>query len=188
MQSGQIFHTFTAKDGQEVILRSLKWEDLDDCLTLINALIDEQADIYLSKPISRDAEIEWLSNRLAATEKDEVVQIVAEVDEHVIANSELEIKTGLRSHVGDIGIIIKQGYRDIGIGTEILKLLITQARERGLKMATLRVFETNKRAKHVYKKLGFRECGRVPGEIFKNGQYIDHITMVKIIGNLATEC
>lgn len=179
MQYGQIFHTFTAKDGQQVILRSLKWEDLDYCLTLINALIDEQADITLCEPISRDAEIEWLSNRLAAIEKDEVVQIVAEVNQHIIANSELEIKTGQRSHVGDIGIIIHQDYRDIGIGTEMLKQLIAQARERGLKLVKLGVFETNKRAKHVYEQLGFRECGRIPGEIYKNGQYIDHITMVK---------
>lgn len=142
MQTGQIIHTFTAKDGREVILRSLKWEDLDDCLTLINALIDEQADITLSDPISRDTQIQWLSNRLAAIEKGEVVQIVAEVNEHIIANSELEIKTGQRSHVGDIGIIVLKEY--------------TRARV-------------------------FRECGRIPGEIYKNGQYIDHITMVKIL-------
>ena len=181
MQYGQIFHTFTAKDGQQVILRSLKWVDLDDCLTLINALIDEQADITLSEPISRDAEIEWLSKRLAAIEKGEVVQIVAEINEHIIANSELEIKTGLQSHVGDIGIIVLKEYRDIGIGTEMLKQLIAQARERGVKIVTLGVFETNTRAKHVYEKLGFCECGRIPSEIYKNGQYIDHITMIKIL-------
>jgi RimJ/RimL family protein N-acetyltransferase len=181
MKTGQIFHTFTSKDGQEVILRSLKWEDLDDCLILINALIEEQADIILGDPISRDAEIAWLSNRLAAIEKGEFVQIVAEVDKRMIANSELHIKTGLRSHVGDMGIIVLKEYRDIGIGTEILTQLIAQARKRGLKIVTLGVFETNKRAKHVYEKLGFRECGRIPGEIYKNGQYIDHITMVKVL-------
>ncbi len=184
MQYGQIFHTFTAKDGQEVILRSLKWEDLDDCLTLINALIDEQADITLSEPISRDTQIQWLSNRLAAIEKGHVIQIVAEVSGHVIANTDVKIKTGQRSHVGAIGIIILKEYRDMGIGTEMLKQLIAQARKRGLKILTLGVFETNKRAKHVYEKLGFRECGQIPGEIFKNGQYIDHITMVKILDEI----
>ena len=181
MQYGQIFYTFTAKDGQEVILRSLKWEDLDNCLTLINALIEEQADIILGDPISRDAEIEWLSKRLATIERGDVVQIVAEVNKRMIANSELQIKTGLRSHVGDMGIIVLKEYRDIGIGTEMLKQLIVQARERGVKIVTLGVFETNTRSKHVYDKLGFRECGRIPGEIYKNGQYIDHITMVKIL-------
>lgn len=181
MRYGYIFHTFTTKDGQQVILRSLKWGDLDDCLTLINTLIDEQADIILGEPVSRDAEIEWLSNRLAAIEKGEVIQIVAEVNKRMIANSELHIKTGLRSHVGDIGIIIQFDYRDLGIGTEILKQLIAQARKRGLKIVTLGVFATNSRAIHVYDKLGFRECGRVPREIYKNGQYIDHITMIKVL-------
>ena len=186
MHTGQIFYTFTAKDGQQVILRSLKWEDLDDCLTLINALLKEDADILLgefskTREVTRDTEIEWLSKRLAAIEKGEVVQIVAECNEHIIANSELEIKTGLRSHVGDTGIIVLKEYRDIGIGTEMLKQLIAQARNRGLTIVTLGVFETNKRAKHVYEKLGFHECGRIPDEIFKNGQYIDHITMVKIL-------
>ncbi|MCW4040861.1 MAG: GNAT family N-acetyltransferase [Candidatus Bathyarchaeota archaeon] len=181
MQYGQIIHTFTAKDGQQVILRSLKWEDLNDCLKLINALIDEQADITFCNPISRDTQIEWLSNRLAAIEKGQVIQIVAEVNGHVIANSDVTIKTSQRSHVGDIGIIIKKGYRNIGIGTEMLKQLIIQAREREVKIVTLGVFETNNRAKHVYEKLGFCECGRIPGEIYKNGEYIDHITMVKIL-------
>ena len=99
----------------------------------------------------------------------------------MIANSELQIKTGLRSHVGDMGIIVLKEYRDIGIGTEMLTHLIAQARQRGLKIVTLGVFETNTRAKYVYEKLGFRECGRIPGEIYKNGRYIDHITMVKIL-------
>ena len=181
MQTGKIIHQFTTKDGRQVTLRSLKWEDLDDCLTLINALIDEQADITLSDPISRDTQIEWMSNRLAAVEKGQVIQIVAEVQGHVIANSDVTIKTGQRRHVGAIGIIIKKGYRDVGIGTEMLKQLIAQARERGVKIVALGVFETNKRAKHVYEKLGFCECGRIPGEIYKNGQYIDHITMVKVL-------
>ena len=51
MKTGQIFHTFTAKDGREVILRTPKWEDIDDLLALINSLIDEEADIWMRKPV-----------------------------------------------------------------------------------------------------------------------------------------
>ena len=181
MKTGQIFQTFTAKDGRDVILRTPKWEDIDDLLALINSLIDEEADIWMREPVTRNEQIHWLSRRLAAIEKGQVIQIVAEVNSHVIANTDVTIKIGQRSHVGDIGIIIKQGYRDIGIGSEMLKQLIAQARQRGLIIVTLGVFATNSRAKHVYEKLGFREYGRIPGEIFKNGHYIDHITMVKIL-------
>jgi RimJ/RimL family protein N-acetyltransferase len=181
MQTGQILHQFTAKDGREVILRTPKWEDIDDLLLLINSLIAENADIWMRERVTRNEQIDWLSKRLARIEKGEVIQIVAEVNNHVIANTDVTIKTGQRSHVGDIGIIIKQGYRDIGIGTEMLKQLFLQGQERNLKILTMGVFASNKRAKYVYEKLGFRECGRITGEIFKNGQYIDHITMVKML-------
>jgi RimJ/RimL family protein N-acetyltransferase len=181
MQPGQILHQFTARDGREVILRTPKWEDLDDCLKLINALIDEGADIWMTEPVTRHDQIDWLSQRLAAIEKGEVIHIVTEVNDHVIANTELTIKPGFQSHLGEIGIIILKDYRDLGIGTEMLKQLIMQAQRRDLKILTLGVFSTNTRAKHVYEKLGFHECGRIPGQIFKNKQYIDHITMVKIL-------
>ena len=181
MEPGQILHRFTAKGGRDVILRTPKWEDIDDLLELINTLIDENADIWMRETVTGNDQIDWLSRRLAAIEKCEIIQIVAEINGHVIANTDVTIKTGSRSDVGDIGIIIHQDYRDIGIGTEMMKQLITQAKERGLKIVTLGVFATNTRAKHVYEKFGFRECGRIPGEIYKNGQYIDHITMVKIL-------
>jgi len=40
--------------------------------------------------------------------------IVAEVDGKVIANSEIRKMVGKSSHVGELGIVIKLGYRDNG--------------------------------------------------------------------------
>ena len=51
----------------------------------------------------------------------------------------------------------------------------------GLKMLTLGVFSSNDRAMHVYNKVGFKETGRFPKEICKDGKYIDHIIMAKEI-------
>jgi hypothetical protein len=45
MKSGKTIRRFTAKDRRKVILRTPKWEDLDDFLGLINSLVDEKADI-----------------------------------------------------------------------------------------------------------------------------------------------
>jgi N-acetylglutamate synthase-like GNAT family acetyltransferase len=53
---------------------------------------------------------------------------MAEIDGRVIANSELKRGRGDASHIGEIGITIKDGYRNIGIGTEMLKTLISQAK------------------------------------------------------------
>ena len=45
MIPGYIYKTFTAKDGRQITLRSPRWDDLDDLLTFINAIVDEGVDI-----------------------------------------------------------------------------------------------------------------------------------------------
>lgn len=60
-----------------------------------------------------------------------------------------------------MGIALKNGFRDVGIGTEVLKPLIEQARSIGLKVLTLSAFATNKRAIHVYEKAGFVRTGKI---------------------------
>lgn len=179
MKTGTIFKTFTAKDGRTVTLRSLKWEDLDDLVKFINSLIDEGAQITASKKVTREQEAVWLGQRLTDVENGNQVIVVAEVDGRVIANSSFSKKTGYSEHVGILGIAIKDGYRDIGIGTELMNVLISKAEDMDLKMLTLSVFASNDRAKHVYEKVGFKETGRIPKELYKDGKYIDHIYMVK---------
>jgi len=184
MKSGVILHRFAAKDGREVILRTPKWEDLDDFLELINSLVDEGADIVTDRKVTREEEADWLGRKLASLEKDEGINLVAEVNGKVIANSTLNKRTGISSHTGEIGIIIAMGYRNIGIGTEMLKTLISQARKMGLKMLFLGVFFTNRLAYHVYEKVGFKETGRRPKFFYKNGEYIDDIIMARELGKI----
>jgi RimJ/RimL family protein N-acetyltransferase len=57
--------------------------------------------------------------------------------------------------------------------------LVSKAESMRLKLLTLTVFSTNERAKHVYEKVGFRETGCIPNELYKKGKFIDHIIMVK---------
>jgi len=114
-------------------------------------------------------------------EKDEVFFLVAEVDGKVIASSDLRPQRGYEKHVGVIGIVIKNGFRDAGIGTEIMRTLVEQGGKMGLKVLILSAFETNKRAIHVYEKVGFVETGRIPKKHFRDGQYIDEVIMTKLL-------
>ncbi len=181
MKVGEILHRFKAKDGREVILRTPKWEDLNDLMEYINSLVDEGAEIARDHKVTREEEADWLGRKLALLEKGEELSLVAEVDGKVVANSEITKLRGYSRHVGGLGISIKKGYRDIGIGTEMLKTLIAQAKKMDLKILTLSVFSTNKRAIHVYKKVGFKETGRRPEFFYKNGKYTDDVIMAKEI-------
>lgn len=173
----KILRHFIAKDGSKVILRQLRWEDLDDCLDFINSLVDEGADILREKQVTRDEEADWLGKKLASIEKGEVINVAAEVDRKVVANSEVERRGGVMNHVGLLGIAIKKDYRGIGIGGELIKTLIEESRKVGLRVLFLDVFESNDVAKRLYEKSGFRENGRIPKGVLKKGKYIDLVRM-----------
>jgi RimJ/RimL family protein N-acetyltransferase len=182
MKAGTVIHEFYARDGRKVVLRTPKWEDLDDLLDMINALVAEEADIVRSEEVSRVEEIEWLARAVSRLEKDEVFYLAAEVDGKVVANSEINRRQGGHdSHVGAIGIAIREGYRDVGIGMQMMKTLIEHARKTGLKVLTLSAFESNKRAIHVYEKVGFVQTGRIPRKFLREGKYIDEVIMTLVL-------
>jgi L-amino acid N-acyltransferase YncA len=181
MKSEKIVQSFFAKDGRKVVLRTPKWEDLDDFLEIINSLVEERADILRTERVSKEEEIDFLSRVLSRLEKDEMFYLVAEVDGKVVAVSEISKRGGYEKHVGVIGIAIRNGFRDLGIGTEIMKTLVEQAQKMGLKVLTLSAFATNKPAIHVYEKVGFVQTGTIPKKHFKEGKYIDEIILTKVL-------
>ena len=151
-------------------------------MELINSLVEERAEISRAEKVTIDEEAEWLPKMLSSLEKDELFFLVAEVGGRVVASSDIHILGGYEKHVGVLGIIVKNGFRDLSIGTEMIKTMIEQARTSGLKVLTLQAFSTNKRAIHVYENVGFVETGRIPKKHFKENQYVDEVIMTKMIG------
>jgi RimJ/RimL family protein N-acetyltransferase len=183
MKTGQILHRFVTRSGKEVIFRTPTWEDLDDLLELINSIIDEGAYIMVDERKTREEEVDWLSGVIARMEKGELIPVVTEVDGKAVASAEIgRGRFRCESHLGSLGIVVRSGYRDIGIGTELMRVLLEQARLMGLKIVTLSAFSTNGKAIHVYEKVGFVETGRIPKGLYKNGSYIDKVIMTKEIG------
>ena len=182
MQLGRILRKFRLREGQEVVLRTPKSDDLNGLMELINSLVEERAEILRSEKVTKDEETKWLQKTLSSLEKDELFFLVAEVGGRVVASSNIHILGGYEKHVGDLGIVVHKGFRDAGIGTAMMKTMIEQARTLSLKVLTLQAFATNKRAIHVYENVGFAETGRVPKKHFKENQYIDEVIMTKLTG------
>jgi RimJ/RimL family protein N-acetyltransferase len=51
----------------------------------------------------------------------------------------------------------------------------------GLKVLMLSAFASNKRAIHVYEKVGFVQNGRIPRKFFKDGKYVDEVIMTDLL-------
>jgi len=83
--------------------------------------------------------------------------------------------------VGVLGIAVKSGYRRLGIGAKLIEVLLEEAKKQGLKVIVLDVYEKNLPALNLYRKMGFKEVGRIPKAIFWKGRYIDDIKMARIL-------
>lgn len=179
MKVGAVFREFTVRERLRVILRTSLWRDLDDLLELVNSVVAEQAPIYINmdRPPTRENEADWLASTLARVEKGEGVHVVAEVDGRVIGGGEVTKRTAYMSHVGDLGILVKEEFRDRGIGTEMVRTLIDEAKKIGVEVFLLRCFAENARAIHVYEKVGFKEVGREPKAAKQAGRYHDLVIM-----------
>lgn len=178
LKAGSIFKQIQLKDGTIAQLRSPKWEDIDELLVFVTDSIDE-GDLYISiqtKP-TWEEELDWHANKLVEIETGKTVVCVAEVDGHIVGNSSVTKRSGVQSHVGDLGISIHKDFRELGLGTEMMRVLIDQSRKMGLKLIQLSAYSDNVRAIHVYKKIGFKEVGRIPKAFFKWEKYFDEIIM-----------
>ena len=185
MKTGEIFRRINTSRGETVTLRALKWEDLDDCVAFINHLVGEKDSepdlgIVADRKQTRDEEAEWLANQITGIEKGSIVSVVAEVGGRLEASG--DVTKGSyedTKHHGYLGIAISRTHRNRGIGLEVMRTLIKESRKAGLKTIQLEVFANNPRAIHVYERTGFKEAGRIPKKMLRNGKFIDSIVMAR---------
>ena len=131
--------------------------------------------------MTREGETDWLAGFLSRLEKDQTVAVAAEVDGRFVGQSEVAPKRGRSKHVRVLGVSLKEGYRDIGIGTELMREVANQAPRLGIEIITLGLFASNAPGLHLYEKMGYREVGRVLRGNMMDGEYIDDIMMAKEI-------
>ena len=185
MRSGQIYQKFRLKNGKRVVvLRSLKWEDLDSVLEFANSLVEERSEnpdlgIIFDQKQTRESEARWLMNTLSEMEAGNYVNVAAEVDGgKIIGNSHVARgKSSDEKHHGVLGVSVLKEWRGLGIGNGMLKILLDECRKEDFLSVELEVFGNNSRAISLYERLGFEEIGRVPKKIRRHGRFIDSVIM-----------
>jgi L-amino acid N-acyltransferase YncA len=165
----------TLKNGQTASLSWLEEGDLPEVMEAINSVIREKKYLFMDKEIADlESERQWFEKSKEAG----MLSLVARVDGKVIAGAGLSPFTGKRAHVAELGIYILKSYRNHGLGTLLIKEFIEVARKSRFEIIQLSAFSTNKRAMHVYRKCGFKECGKLTRDIkFSDGTYADRILM-----------
>jgi RimJ/RimL family protein N-acetyltransferase len=174
---------FMLRNGAQLIVRNPTSQDAQRMIEVMRAVVAE-GPYTLTEP----DEFEWnvMNKRQDISESlrnPGQLALVAEVNGEVVGF--LEFVNGRRrrtQHSGSLSIFIQDGFREIGIGSLLIKTLLKWARLAPLiEKVTLAVFSTNIRAIAVYQKLGFLVEGRCPRDMKIDGEYVDSVLMYQFV-------
>lgn len=111
----------------------------------------------------------------------QLVAIESSSDELVGTISLLQQRRS-RQHVAYIGMAVRDDYQGQGIGSQLLRAVLTIADDwLDLKRVKLTVFVDNAPAVHLYKKFDFEIEGTLKKYAFRAGKYVDAYTMARIV-------
>ncbi|UCH70195.1 MAG: GNAT family N-acetyltransferase [Candidatus Bathyarchaeota archaeon] len=170
-----VYKTVKLKNGRTAELEWLKKEDLPEVVEVLNSVIREREYLVPNDEITdMEEERRWFERG----KKEGMLYLVARVEGRVVGGASIHPYTDKRAHVAEFGVYIRDGYRNLGLGTKLTKTFIEIAKKQGIEILQLSVYATNKRAFHVYKKCGYEECGRLARDTkFIDGTYTDRILM-----------
>jgi RimJ/RimL family protein N-acetyltransferase len=166
----------TARDGRRWSLRPARPTDGRGLAGLF-ADVRREGRWLITTPgsVSEPSEAFWISEMIRAAEH---LVLVAEADGEVIGNILVSVDRGVATeHIGVLSITIADGWRDVGIGTEMVTAAQAWARERGLRKLSLGVFPDNERAVAVYEKRGFVREGHRRMQYRSGDDYRDEVLM-----------
>ncbi|MFX1454835.1 MAG: GNAT family N-acetyltransferase [Promethearchaeota archaeon] len=169
------------KNGEQIVIRHLSKSDIEGVWNNFNEVVDEGIYLPVFFPVRSQLEKDsWYHN--IKSEKE--ICIVAEnknlrIPYNIIGQCEISNSNwDAALHVGILGIIVKREYRDLGIGFNLIDVAIRESKTLNNKeKITLSCFLSNKRAIHLYEKLGFKRVGIRQKQFFMESKFYDEVLM-----------
>lgn len=155
-------------------------EDVSQMTDYMNEMSREDTFIsFGGEQLSIKEETQYLKSVLAQMEKREALKIFAFIGNEMVGNADITSEGRRSKHVAILGVTVKDGYRQEGIGQALMEVLVDGAKKLNFRLIELGCFANNPRGLHLYEKFGFKEVGRIPGKYLYKGEYIDSVEMVK---------
>jgi len=83
--------------------------------------------------------------------------------------------TGAMDHVASLGTYVVAPARGHGLGRALSRSTFAAARAAGFSKLVIQVRADNPDAQAFYLALGFEPCGRLSGQAFVDGRYVDEL-------------
>ena len=142
------------KDGNEVLIRELKKDDLDKSLAFFRALPKEDR-AYLRVDVTKRDVVE---RRINAMESEEVSRLVAVVDGEIVADGSLEReRQEWKKHIAELRLIVAHPYQRKGLGLLMARELFALAASKKVEEILVRIMAPQVGALSIFKRLGFHQ-------------------------------
>ena len=164
------------------VIREAVPDDAEKMIAYLNQ-VGGESDNLLHGKNEFHVPAEGVKRKLAMSKDSEnSIVLIALDNDQIIARAELEGYYAPRiRHRAKFSISVRKEYWNQGIGTEMLKRIIEQAKKMKLGIIELEVISDNERGIHLYHKMGFADIGIYQKYFCVNGTFKDAVVMQKII-------
>lgn len=150
------------RDGSQVLLRPLGFEDSEALLLLYRGLPEEDR-LVLRDDVTRS---EWSERFLTKVALGDVISIVAVVDGRLVGEASLyRQRHGWMAHVGEFRVSVDRAHQRKGLGFVLARELVRLARGLNLEKLVAQMVETQVAARRVFGTLGFIEEAVLKGHV-----------------------
>ena len=169
-------------NGSEILLRCANEDDAEMLLENFKKVSGETPYLLMA-PDEINLTVEQEKRFIGINNSDgNKLLLLAFVDGRYAGNCSFAGKSASRrqAHRASFGIALLQEFTGRGLGGIMIEKLLCEAKRAGFEQMELEVYSENVRARKLYKRLGFTECGRIPDAIkFPDGTAFDEIRMFK---------
>lgn len=167
------------KNGKVLVVREASINDAEAMIKYLNIVGGESDNLLFGKDeflISIEQEKGYIESM---RENENALMVLGIMDNNIVSIAQVAAPPRKRiAHNGELAISVKKEYWGMGIGAEIMKVLIEFAKETGvIKNISLGVKGDNHQGRSLYEKMGFEKVGVHKNFFNIDGVYYDEILM-----------
>lgn len=171
------------QEALDIVIREAKPSDAESLLQHLKTTATETGFMTMGKEgprITANEEKKQLARLQASCNN---VLLVAVHQEEVIGSASVHADSSPKiEHIGEVGIVIAKEYWGLGLGTLMLEEILDWATNSDIiKRLELTVQARNKKARHLYEKMGFQLEATMQRGVKDEGQYHDVCLMSKLL-------
>ena len=164
------------KEGVPFAIPTATGADAEAIIAILEGIAAERIYTAINRPWSADQQRQYLQSLSAR----EAIHVAETARGAIIGYQMLELWAPTlesMAHVGQIGTFLRPAWRRQGIGEALFQRTLGFARKHGFLKFVIQVRSSNVSAQGFYRRLGFRECGRLTRQVRIGKQEDDELIL-----------